>query len=519
MNYLLSIKHLFKLITTSSIDHEQHSKRLKLMERDIGVPVKVAVLLITAFFLLRWKELWPSHAEVEEAFHNPVKMLFIGYAIVNVGAIFFFILFNRWQLRVVHWFTVLMNVVDAAVISGLVVITGGIDSAVYWVFLVLVVRNAISIPIAVTQVAVNLMTGGWYVVSILIWFDYVLPNQRNAANISEDVWRRTYTPSGQFPSNKFNWERPLAVPGAPTNKESVLMGANKVSSSAIGMDASDRYELQMEEERLAGSLFTIRVWFLVLWTALCYGVQVLFDRDREAQREAREYAIRREQLRSTGRLAAEIAHRLKNPLSIINNSAYTLERNLKQREDESLTKQVNMIRDEVARSDVILTELMGYAQLSEGLVEKLDFRIELKQAMGEVFPDHAKFEVKARAKIDGDLPALMMQRGHLREIMLNLLVNAREASDKGSLVLVCAYTTSDFSIEFRVKDEGDGISADHLERVYEAYFSTKEKGTGLGLAIVKQNVELYGGVIQVESELGKGSEFIINLPTRALRQT
>ena len=58
-----------------------------------------------------------------------------------------------------------------------------------------------------------------------------------------------------------------------------------------------------------------------------------------------------------------------------------------------------------------------------------------------------------------------------------------------------------------------------MERIYEAYFSTKEKGTGLGLAIVKQNVELYGGSIEVESELGQGAEFIITLPSRALQQT
>ena len=270
MNYLLPIKRFFKLITTSSIDHEQHYQRLKLMERDIGVPVKIAVLLITAFFLLRWRELWPSHGEVEEAFHNPVKMLFIGYAIVNIGAILFFILFNKWKLRVVHWFTVLMNVDDAAVISGLVVITGGIDSAVYWIFLVLVVRNAISIPIAVTQVTVNLMTVGCYVVSILIWFDYVLPNQKDAAKIPEEIWRRTYAPSGQFPSNKFNWERPLAVPGVSANTNEILKGTNRAPLGPTGMDASDRYELQMEEERLAGSLFTIRVWFVdgpLLWRA------------------------------------------------------------------------------------------------------------------------------------------------------------------------------------------------------------------------------------------------------------
>ena len=518
MNYLQPIKRLFKLVTTSTIDHEQHYKRLKLMERDIGVPVKVAVLLLTALFLFRWKEIWPDYMAVEEAFHDPVKRLFLGYGIVNVGAILFFIFFNRWQLRVVHWFTVLMNVVDAAVISGLVVITGGIDSVVYWIFLVLVVRNAISIPIPATQVSVNLMSVGCYVVSILIWFDYVLPSQERAADMPEEVWRMRYTPKYQISSNKFNWEHPLPAPGLVTNTNTVATGTNRAPAGPVGMDPSDRYLLQMEEERLAGSLFTIRVWFLLLWTALCYGVQVLFDRDREAQREAREYALRREQLRSTGRLAAEIAHRLKNPLSIINNSAYTLDRRLNE-SDDLVKKQVEMIRDEVARSDVILTELMGYAQLSEGRVEKLEFRGELEQAMEEVFPDEARFEVKARVKIEGDLPALMMQRGHLREILLNLLVNAREASKNGSMVRVSARTTEDFSIEFSVKDEGDGIAPDHMERVFEAYFSTKERGTGLGLAIVKQNIELYGGTIDLESKLGNGTEFVITLPTRALQES
>ena len=105
MNYLLPIKRFFKLITTSSIDHKQHYKRLKLMERDIGVPVKIIVLLITAFLLLGSSVVWDPVAitPVEKLYHYPIKRLFLGYAIVNVGAILFFILFNRWQLRVVHW--------------------------------------------------------------------------------------------------------------------------------------------------------------------------------------------------------------------------------------------------------------------------------------------------------------------------------------------------------------------------------------------------------------------------------
>ena len=112
----------------------------------------------------------------------------------------------------------------------------------------------------------------------------------------------------------------------------------------------------------------------------------------------------------------------------------------------------------------------------------------------------------------------MMQRNHLREVLVNLLVNAREVSDGESEVYISARSTRNFSIEFRIKDEGDGIREDHRGRIFESYFSTKEKGTGLGLAIVKQNIELYGGSIQVESELGKGTEFIVTLPTRALQE-
>jgi signal transduction histidine kinase len=69
-----------------------------------------------------------------------------------------------------------------------------------------------------------------------------------------------------------------------------------------------------------------------------------------------------------------------------------------------------------------------------------------------------------------------------------------------------------------VKDSGVGVPKDQILRIFEAYFTTKEKGTGLGLAIVKQNTELYGGEIRVESELGNGTEFILLFPTRALLQ-
>ena len=106
-------------------------------------------------------------------------------------------------------------------------------------------------------------------------------------------------------------------------------------------------------------------------TASCYGVQLLSFRQQISEEEERKSAARNDELKAAGRLAAEIAHQLKNPLGIINNAAFSLQRGVKEgRNDFSL--QIGIIREEIDRADRIITQLMGYAQLSEGRVEKLD---------------------------------------------------------------------------------------------------------------------------------------------------
>jgi signal transduction histidine kinase len=82
-------------------------------------------------------------------------------------------------------------------------------------------------------------------------------------------------------------------------------------------------------------------------------------------------------------------------------------------------------------------------------------------------------------------------------------------------VFVTADCHRDHSIEISVRDDGPGIAPDKIERIFEAYYTTKEHGTGLGLAIVKHNVELYGGNVRVESELGKGAKFTLIFPAKA----
>ena len=111
---------------------------------------------------------------------------------------------------------------------------------------------------------------------------------------------------------------------------------------------------------------------------------------------------------------------------------------------------------------------------------------------------------------------LMMQRSHLFEIFLNLFSNAREAMHGKGTLEVSATQGEDFAVVVEVKDSGPGISPDKVERIFEAYFSTKEKGTGLGLAIARHNAEIYGGTLRAQSELGQGARFTLTLPVKSV---
>jgi signal transduction histidine kinase len=254
---------------------------------------------------------------------------------------------------------------------------------------------------------------------------------------------------------------------------------------------------------------------LVLMTMCCYGVQVLLEKQQRGEEEAREFALRQEQLQATGRLAAEIAHQLKNPLGIINNAAFTLQRTVK--EGKTITQQIRIIREEVERSDRIITELMGYARLSEGQVEKLNIAEELDSAIERVFPSGAKYNVAITRFYSPALPVLLAQRGHLSEVFVNILQNAREAMDgKGQIDVRADYGADDYAVVVTITDNGPGIPAEKLPKIFEPYFTTKEKGTGLGLAIVKHNTEIYNGTVRVESEIGKGTKFTVSLPAKTV---
>src|SRR5205807_663439 len=116
---------------------------------------------------------------------------------------------------------------------------------------------------------------------------------------------------------------------------------------------------------------------------------------------------------------------------------------------------------------------------------------ELDRAVGEVFPPAANYVTQVHKDYAKELPPLMMQRRHLSAVLVNLLQNSREALGGQGNITISAQARGVKAVEITVADDGPGIPPEKQVRIFEAYYTTKEKGTGLGLAIVKHNIELY----------------------------
>jgi len=450
------LKRLPALFEIPALDVERARRRIEVMERNLMLPVKLFFvgMIYYSFNYSPWVGQISSALDVTV---ETVQLLFWFYILLSVLLAMPLFEADRLPLALVQWSVVTTALVDGLVVAAMALITGGMGSILFWLFVGLILRNAVSVPPGFSQIFLNFATSLCY----------------------------------------------------------ALVAAMDVLISG-GMDEATIRVLDLTPHEEVGELFVLRMLVLWLMTVSCYGVQAFLERQQLAAEEAGEFAARENQLHSAGRLAAEFAHQIKNPLAVINNTVYSLRRSLRDTANAAAEQQLEIIQEEVARADRVITQVMGYAQLSEGRVEKLDVVKKIDQAIEQVFPAAVPTEIKIVKKIAAHFPPLLMQRAHLTEIFVNLLQNTREALGGQGTILIEAVVRRDHTIEVSVEDDGAGIAPDKLERIFEAYFTTKEKGTGLGLAIVKHNVELYGGTVRVDSALGKGARFTVTFPAKAL---
>ena len=237
---------------------------------------------------------------------------------------------------------------------------------------------------------------------------------------------------------------------------------------------------------------------------------VLLLRDLREIRDLQERVRRSERLASLGRLAAGVAHEIRNPLSSIRGFAQFFQNRFKGQEKEQEYASV-MVR-EVDRLNRVITELLDFARPKEPYRE-LHSAVEiLEQTLKVLESELAKKNIAVEKKLEASLPRILVDRDQLSQALFNLLLNALESMEGAGKIRISMESGGAEVLAISISDTGRGIPKEDLERVFEPFFSTKRKGTGLGLAIVHQIVESHKGEIKVESRAGEGTTFRITLP-------
>jgi signal transduction histidine kinase len=226
-----------------------------------------------------------------------------------------------------------------------------------------------------------------------------------------------------------------------------------------------------------------------------------------AERRTLETAVAREQrLSAMGNLAAGVAHEIRNPLNAISVGLQRLRLEFAPAEPDAKTEYarfVQLLRDEVGRLNTLVDQFLTLARpLKLHLVEEPVAPV-VAEVIGLLAPQAAERGIRIEQAGAADGIRVRMDRGQLNRALLNILLNAIQA---------VATAAAAGTVRIQVADTGPGISAEHLDRIFEPYFTTKEGGTGLGLALAHKIVQEHGGTLRAENRAGGGAVFTIELP-------
>jgi signal transduction histidine kinase len=215
-----------------------------------------------------------------------------------------------------------------------------------------------------------------------------------------------------------------------------------------------------------------------------------------------------ERLATIGKMAAQVTHEVRNPLSSIGLNLELLEDELKSDEARSLHQAISR---EVRRLNELTEQYLSVARRNDPRFELEDFALVVREAAAFVEPDLQRHGIALVLDLPDDLPEIWMDEAQIKQVIHNLVRNARQATPSGGTVTLTARARQD-GVELAVEDTGSGIAAEVREHLFEPFFTTKSQGTGLGLAISRHMVEGHRGVIRCEPNEPHGTRFSIELP-------
>jgi len=228
------------------------------------------------------------------------------------------------------------------------------------------------------------------------------------------------------------------------------------------------------------------------------------------RRRVEQQLFESEKLAAVGRLAASIAHEVNNPLEAIKNALYLMQSD--SGEDKN-ARFLEIARKETERVSHIIRQMLGFAR-QPGEVDWVDVNQVLEETLVLLEKKLKQSKIRIVRKFDEGLPQIRARADQLRQVFLNLIINAQQAIQSEGQITI---STSPYeqailpSIVIQMSDTGVGITEDDQARIFEPFFTTGKKGTGLGLWVTQDIVRQHGGRIDVSSEVGKGTVFSIIL--------
>jgi len=236
---------------------------------------------------------------------------------------------------------------------------------------------------------------------------------------------------------------------------------------------------------------------------------VLILRDLSPIRDLEEQVRQSEKMAAVGRLAAGVAHEVRNPLSSMRGLARFLARDMDENSREA--EYLKVMVDEIDRLNRVMTGLLDFARPRQPNLERLDLNEAVRHTLGLITDDAKHQGVIVEESLSADPVIVMADRDQVTQAVLNVLLNGIEVMPDGGSLKVRTFRERDFAV-VSVEDTGPGIQAEDHSRIFDPFYTTKHRGTGLGLALVSRIMEAHGGRVIVSGQPGCGAVFSLYWP-------
>jgi len=226
-------------------------------------------------------------------------------------------------------------------------------------------------------------------------------------------------------------------------------------------------------------------------------------------------------LAALGRLIAGVAHEVKNPLNAMTIHLELLKNKLQRASPASdlrppssadVDKHVDIIGKEITRLDQVLNGFLRFARPDELKLQPTQLAAIVSEVVTTVTPEAERAGVTVKHECPPDLPAVNADPAMLRQALLNLALNGCQAMPGGGTLRIACRAAARGRVEVDVEDTGVGIPPENLQKIFDLYFTTKERGSGIGLSMVYRIVQLHDGEVEVQSTPGSGTRFRLAFP-------